>query len=338
MLIQRLREYAERHLADELTDPAFEPQPVPWLIMISRDGIFHGLQRTQGGVFRRGKKEYPFPKSFNVPKPDGPRAAMNASHPLLAVDAVAYVFGPGPWTKAGEHPKAQRHHDAFKRLVEEAAVQTSDDGLKAVAAFYANAEGYIKGRKRLEGTKVRPGDRYAFQLVEDAQPVFTRPPVRAFWRARFAVPSGAFSEPPDSTRCLSCSKLARPLSTHEKIKGLGGLGGQPSGTALISFDKEAFRSHGWEQGENSAICERCGQAYVRALNQLLDQKRMAVGGNGAPTGGGSLVQGGTAFVFWPREPDPFRALSLLEEPTSELIRQLLTRAENVSHPDPHALY
>ena len=47
-------------------------------------------------------------------------------------------------------------------------------------------------------------------------------------------------------------KLGPIAPTHEKIKGASSLGGQASGVALMSFDKEAFRSYGWEQNRAKA--------------------------------------------------------------------------------------
>ncbi len=53
--------------------------------------------------------------------------------------------------------------------------------------------------------------------------------------------------------CLISGRTGPVAPTHEKIKGLANLGGQSTGVSLMSFDKEAFRSYGWDQCDNSPV-------------------------------------------------------------------------------------
>lgn len=320
MLIQRLKEYAERNLAEALDDPAFEPQPVHWLLVIGPDGRFHQFEETNGGTVRRGKKEYRLPKEYRVPKSPAARSSATSSFPLLTVDTVAYVFGPGPWTKGEQEPKEQRHHEAFKALLKDVADETGDPGLKACVAFYANPAGYPKAREALEKEKHRPGSRYAFRLVDDSQPVFLRTAVRVFWREHFRTGMQARLGKGATARCLSCGQSGPILPTHDKVKGIPG--GQPSGLSLVSFDKEAFTSLGWGKGANAGICAACATAYVRALNHILNRKGKPVRSDGTPTGAGSVLQSGVVFAFWMKEPDTFTLGDLLEAPTPESVERL----------------
>ncbi|MBU5900744.1 type I-C CRISPR-associated protein Cas8c/Csd1, partial [Vibrio cholerae O1] len=47
-------------------------------------------------------------------------------------------------------------------------------------------------------------------------------------------------------------------------------GAHSSGASLVSFNKDAFRSWGKEQGANSPISERAAFEYTTALNYLLE--------------------------------------------------------------------
>lgn len=344
MLIQRLKEYAERNLAEDLADPAFEPQKVHWLLVISDAGEFRGFQPTSGGTIKRGKKEFAIPKSYQIPKSVSSRSSNAVSYPLLAVDSTAYFFGPGPWTKKGQEAKERRHHEAFKNVLRQAAEETSDPALKACLKFYDNLLGCRKAREEWPKEKRGVGDRYAFQLTTDSQPVFQRKTVRDFWKQRFGAVRKTRLEQAAEARCFCCSQTKPALRTHDmKIKGIPG--GQPSGLSLISFDKEAFTSHGWEKGNNSSTCPECADKYLRALNHMLDRTRKPVRSDGTQTGAGSILvkigkrhERSVVFVFWSKEHASFSSADLLNEPTPESVEKLFQASPAGLRAEANAFY
>ena len=100
--------------------------------------------------------------------------------------------------------------------------------------------------------------------------------------------------------------------THEKIKGVSSLGGQAAGVALMSFDKEAFRSYGWEQNQNSPVSPDRALAYVLALNDLLrldKGKRKDIAGVG--------------LFFWLRQPAAFNPFEVLDPPDTDTVKAML---------------
>jgi CRISPR-associated protein Csd1 len=105
--------------------------------------------------------------------------------------------------------------------------------------------------------------------------------------------------------CLISGKSGPIAPTHDKIKGLSSLGGQAAGVALMSFDKEAFRSYGWEQNENSPVSPDRAQAYVLALNDLLRQGKVKPSRRDIA---------GIGFIFWTRHKDDFNLWSELDPP------------------------
>jgi CRISPR-associated protein Csd1 len=107
--------------------------------------------------------------------------------------------------------------------------------------------------------------------------------------------------------------------THEMIKGASSLGGQPAGVALMSFDKSAFRSYGWDRNENSPVSPERAMAYVLALNDLL---RLDGGAKGKRR---RKDYAGIGFLYWTRSPseiDPFVTLDPPDEATVEAMLKL----------------
>ena len=266
MLVQALAAYADHYLADALNDVAWEMKPVPWQLEISRQGtFFNATQRMTTET--RGKKQVQVPMQMSVPR--SPVNRNSGHHPLLGTDDIAYVLGVGAWTPAhdADREKAEKHHDAFVALIAEAAAETGDAALQACTSFYARTEEVEKARIALREAK--PGTLVALSVGEA---LIDRPLVQQFWRNRY---QRAFEARVDGNEgeCMISGKRGPIAPTHEKIKGVSSLGGQAAGVALMSFDKEAFRSYGWEQNQNSPMAPDRAMAYVLALNDLLRQDK-----------------------------------------------------------------
>lgn len=71
---------------------------------------------------------------------------------------------------------------------------------------------------------------------------------------------------------------APPLLSHYKISGLAGVGGQPTGDALASFDKEAFQSYGLAASANAAFSAQSAIAYAEPLNHLIRETGRVLAG------------------------------------------------------------
>jgi CRISPR-associated protein Csd1 len=114
--------------------------------------------------------------------------------------------------------------------------------------------------------------------------------------------------------------------THEKIKGVSSLGGQAAGVALMSFDKEAFRSYGWEQNRNSPISPDRALAYVLAFNDLLKRDK-----------GGRKDIAGIGFLYWLKNRADLDALDLMDRADPEQVKKLLS-FDPRSEPDANRFY
>jgi CRISPR-associated protein Csd1 len=321
MLVQALADYADHYLADALNDAAWEMKPVrePWILEISKQGTFLGATpRTMTKTL--GKKQVQVPVQMSVPR--SPVNRNSGEHPLLGTDDIAYVLGIGPWTpdKSADKEKAEKHHEAFVALIGKAAAETGDTAVGACTRFYANAEEVEKARNALREAK--PGTLVALSVGE---PLVERESVQQFWRKHYQA---AFAERMEGSdgECMISGKFGPIAPTHEKIKGVSSLGGQAAGVALMSFDKEAFRSYGWEQNRNSPVSPDRALAYVLAFNDLLKQDK-----------GRRKDIAGIGFLYWLRNSSDLDALDLMDRADPEQVKGLLS-FDPRSEPDANRFY
>src|SRR5882724_7888806 len=133
MLVQALAAFADRFLAAELGDEAWEEKPVPDLIEIDDAGRFLTITPRLVQVVR-GKKTSSIPSPLAIPRSPVPRNA--GLYPLLAADDIKYVLGPGAWTTKGQEENNRERHEAFAELIRAAASSTKDEALEACTRFY----------------------------------------------------------------------------------------------------------------------------------------------------------------------------------------------------------
>jgi CRISPR-associated protein Csd1 len=319
MLVQALAEYADNYLAEELNDAAWEMKPVPWLLEISRQGTFlNATPRTKTET--RGKKQVQVPMQMSVPR--SPVNRNSGEHPLLGTDDIAYVLGVGPWTpdKSSDKEKAEKHHEAFVALIGKAAAETGDAALGACTRLYANVEEVGKARSALREAK--PG---ALVALSVGGALAEREAVQQFWRKHYQAAFAGRMEGIDG-ECMISGKFGPIAPTHEKIKGVSSLGGQAAGVALMSFDKEAFRSYGWEQNRNSPVSPDRALAYVLAFNDLLKQDK-----------GRRRDRGGIGFLYWLKNKADINVLDLLERADPQQVADLLD-FDPAANPDTNRFY
>jgi CRISPR-associated protein Csd1 len=127
--------------------------------------------------------------------------------------------------------------------------------------------------------------------------------------------------------CLISGRVGPIAPTHEKIKGLASLGGQSAGVALMSFDKDAFCSYGWEQNANSPVSPERAAAYVLALNDLLKRGKSS-----------RIDRCGVGFLFWTKKLVERTPFSIVEDADPEEVRQLLLLDEGSLHLEPNEFY
>jgi len=328
VLVQALAEYAMTYLESQLENKAFEEKLVPYMLQVHEDGRFAGVRECFAEV-RRGKKTVSIPVSMQAPK--SPVNRNTGIHPLLGCDAVQYALGlHEAWTKAGDEDKHRKQQEGFVELVRQAARETGDKGLEACAKFYDLPGDLKDARVELAAKQPKPGSLIALAVVprdpssEDQRgAVVEKQAVRDWWTSHYESSFAQRMDGGAEGTCLVCGRLGSTAPTHDKIKGASKLGGQPSGVSLMSFDKSAFRSYGWEKNANSPVDADCATAYVAALNDLMRLGKHRRGASPDTVVRTRFDCGGVGFLFWTGNPSNDDVASLFEEADPDDIAALL---------------
>ena len=248
----------ERLAADE-TAPAvgFSRENISYAVILSLAGEVVDVQDIRD-------------TSTGKPRPtrrDVPRAVIRVGQPLpnFLWDKTTFALGAG----TREPVLVEREHAAFKDFHRQLLETCEDHGARAFLRFLDRwrAEDFEKLR-------------YA-EDMRDANVVFRidgagleflheRPFVRDIWLKNL--------EQGEKGLCLVTGERAAIARLHPPVKGV--TGGQPSGTRMVSFDKDAFKSFGKERGANAPVSERAAFSYTAALNTLLERdsrRRIRIG-------------------------------------------------------------
>lgn len=274
MILQALAAYYDRLLEREAVQPeGFQEKEIPWVVELASVGRFLALRPTGGedGRARRFVVPAEVKKSVNI--------AAN-----LLWDNPEYVFGwPRPGLTEKQATKVPKRHEAFlARLRELPETVRTDPGVSAVITFLETHDfDALQSADGCEELK-RTNANVSFRLADDPGLVCERPAVRA------ALSQGAreANDMEGEGWCLITGRRAGPTRLHPSIKGIRGA--QTSGANLVSFNLDAFTSHGWSQGANAPVSQAAAHAYTSALNHLLAR------GNERHR----LTEGDTTFVFW----------------------------------------
>jgi CRISPR-associated protein Csd1 len=294
-MLELLAAYAHDHGLE--IEPGFKPKDVRWAIVCDSGGGFLDVLEL-GDAAQKYNRGQTFSKC-----PETDRGALQAGgkcHFLVETATVIALYGEDANTE-----KIHEKHRYFISLLGEAGEVMPELRRLAVMLDDPTALGEIQ--VRLESQNAKPTDRMTFR-VGNSFPVDSSG-WHEWWRAfrstlapeRGATKTAREVSVSKTMRCLVSGELIEPVLTHSKIEGLTSVGGQPSGDALICFDKETFRSYGLEQSANAAMSEEAMSTYRAALNDLIRHHSQTVAG--------------TKVVHWfksqvPVEDDP---LSWLQE-------------------------
>ncbi|HOD72596.1 MAG TPA: type I-C CRISPR-associated protein Cas8c/Csd1 [Deltaproteobacteria bacterium] len=298
MILQALTEYYHRIVATDgnIAMEGFEKKEIPFLIIIDKNGKFVDIQDTRSG---EGKKK--IGRQFTVPRAVKKTSGIAAN---LLWDTPPYVVGrPKPDPKKETQkllPRAKEQKKAFVHRIKAFSEQLgSDTGVAAVLSFLKQQDWKTLFSHPCWNEIEATGSLVSFQLEGDKCLVCERPSVV------HAISHKKKEKEPDSI-CLITGEPGRPVRLHTAIKGVWNA--QTSGANIVSFNLDAFRSYGKEQGENAPVGARAEFAYTTALNHLLKR------------GSHQRVQVGDAStVFWAEKKHPLEDVfaDLFGEPAKE---------------------
>lgn len=307
MLLQRLREYAER--LPDLPPPLYVETPVRYIIALAGDGRL--LSRTpidtadpSSAATKRGQRRL------------APQIQRTVGiKPLLLADNAEYTLGLARAADVGKEAsrakRASEAHAAYLTLVDRCAVATGEPGVQAVASFLHKAPAQ---QLELPDDFDRSG---TITFTVNGDFVTDLPSVQQFW-VDANDPGGAADGGAGAAavmQCLICGR-ERPALERLQARVKGVPGGQTSGTAIISANSPAFESYGLTASLIAPTCADCGERFTKAINALLTDPARR------------LILGGVAFVVWEREPTGFNFLEPLRDPKPEEVRDLLASARS----------
>ena len=245
----------------------FGSKPVRWLICCDADGHYTGLVEL-GAVGTKANHGQDFPCCPDLSQGELIAGGVSRSHFLADTASVVLLL-----SKDAEDSCVIEKHGFFRRLVREAS--SSVPLLLPVANMLSNAPAVEAIRADCARHKVKPNDRVTFR-IESAIPL-----EQGWWHDWWREFRRGLSEKETSSsplrRCFVTGEFTEPERTHLKISGLASVGGQPAGDVLIGFDKEAFCSFGFSQGENASISAAGMAGYRFGLNELLKRSSVRVG-------------------------------------------------------------
>jgi len=302
MMLQALIAYAER---ENLGDPDFETVGVRWLISLTPDGKPAGdpIPLAENPADKK-----PRPKSMVRPftSPNELNQGTKAHFLCDSLERSLLFLDPKAPEKVGARTV---QHGYFRSLLLEASSEVPVEAgrLNALLSFLGDEQAMVEVRERLTQAKAKPTDNATFAV--DGEILLRREPLRQFWRERRRTRSSATASR-ETRICLATGQLAETLDTTEKIRGIPG--GLAMGTNLISFDKDAFCSYGFEQAQNAALSSVAELQIRSSLNTLVEKSRAQ-----------SLVFNDTVHLHWSRLPMEQDPMDLLTTADGEAVAALL---------------
>ncbi len=248
-ILQALDRYYDRMAArGEAESPGYSREKISFALALSADGEpidRIDLRQVNGKRLVPALKEVPAAVRRTV-----------AISPNLFWDKTAYAFG----RTAAEDARTLQEHDKFKTSHLEALAGANDPGLVALRRFLERWK-----PERFDAPPLIPemlDTNVVFRLDGDAGFVHEREAARRIVETRSAGDA-------EQSMCLITGAVAPVRRLHPSIRGVEGA--QSSGASLVSFNLEAFRSYGKEQGDNAPTSEAAAFRYGAALNRMLDR-------------------------------------------------------------------
>lgn len=277
-MLRELIQYArQRGISSE---PGFKAKAVKWLLIFDARGQYIGVQSLLGkDASGRG---HVFPKCPHLTQPEMLAAGPSTRHFLVdSLNTVVLL------NKSKVSQKVSQEHDSFIRLLRQAS--ETIPLLAPVAAALTDEQQFEVIRLDLEQQNAKPTDTatLASRTIEgEVLRIVEQDIWHDWWRAyrqellrkRKARVADKVDRLGHRMLCQISGRLVFPATTHPKISGLLEVGGLPTGDSLTSFDKQAFRSYGLDQGLNAAMSEEMATAYVGALNDLLRNRSRCLAG------------------------------------------------------------
>ena len=255
MLMQRLREYAERQ--NDLGPPLYSLTTVRYEVPLDNLGnpISNEFLPLTGRGDSANDRGLPVVAPYVVDRTSGIK-------PCLLVDTAEYALG--AIRKGRSANRVERQHQAFIDLLDECADETGSQEVATVARYLKRGqEQRIPVPSDLD-TSLKVRFSVANVYPEDL------PEVREFWRWRAIWKT---QEESDSAECMVCGQIREVVPTLPlKIRRIPRVNPTDGDVKLYSTNERAFESYRLHDLSCAPICVECADATCKALNHLLDRE------------------------------------------------------------------
>jgi CRISPR-associated protein Csd1 len=251
LILQALNDHYQRLLEEEdskIAPPGYSSVDISFVIILSETGEFLDMFRVE--------KEELVPEHKK-------RQGVNPP-PYFLCDKILYALGVGNDKKEGKK-RFEQYRDYNLKFLQQVECMEA----KAVSNFLSSWSPESWDSNEFIMRYQKEFDRLAnfnviYKIDGQVGYVHQHEKIRALW-----INEQEKQEKEASVvgQCLVTGDYERIARTHDvAIKGTGG---QPAGTALVSFQIESFRSYGKTQSYNAPISNKAAFAYGTALNYLI---------------------------------------------------------------------
>jgi len=294
VIFQALYRFAKsRKLLDDLD---FTEQAVHCVIRLRRSGSVVGIVRVTD------KDQTKRVLVSKIP----PRTS--AAIACLGSDTLNRVI---PHFDSEANAFARQTQKLFIHQLEAVKNQSKHHGVEAVLKFLNHLHQKKAACRsvvdKLKAIPFKPSEWVTFEVEGESGLMPEWPVLRKWWTQRQTEQRSADNEHANEVPCMVTGRSCVPVRTHgTRIKIAPG--GLPGGTALVSSDKAAFSSYGFDKSLVSPMSEKAVEAYIRAINWLGDKRNPNYHYR---TG---YDKGDTIFLFWSDRPletrNPGKAIEL----------------------------
>jgi CRISPR-associated protein Csd1 len=261
MILQALREYYDRKAADPesgIASAGWEKKEIPFIIVIDRKGELVKIEDTREGEGKNRRA-----KTFEVPQGVKKSSGVVAN---LLWDVAGYVFGVD---SKGKPERALEQKKEFILRIENELKDNQD--IQPVLHFLKNISIERLQQEGAWSEIVEKNPNLTFRFINESILVCQKDSVKKELSLKI-------NGNQNKGFCLISGTEEAISRLHTSIKGV--YGAQSSGANIVSFNLDAFRSFGKEQGLNAPVGETTMFAYTTAINTLLgkdSKQRMSIG-------------------------------------------------------------
>lgn len=244
-MLEALYQYAQEH--ELAAKPGFKPKKIKHYITFSANGDFIGFDTVEEGT--------------KPPMcPDIGSLANGTSKSNIIAEKAEVIFNLPDKNGTCKRDKKQQFY--MNALIE----ASEHDPL-----FRPAVKGLTEQLDQIRNAflllpKVKSADFLSIKV--DGKPLESSSGYLEWWetyRKQFDT-----REKTAAVRCFITGELTEPVKTVPPVQGLSSVGGHTKGDSLICFDKDAYRSYGFEKAANASVSEEAVTGVNAALAKLLE--------------------------------------------------------------------